>query len=286
MGNAVGPVNVMLELHENCEILCITEHWKSEEQLKSLTLNNFNLISMFCREENKHGGAAVYCKHGLKCKAQVKLNNLSISGVFECAVIECSFPNCREVIVASVYRPPSGDTYIFMTQLEHLLVKVFRENKHIFVLGDFNIEMLVENEKSRMLLSLLNSFNLTQTVFENTRITKDSATCLDNIFTNKDYKNAVVCEHFISDHSAQKITFGVNYNEENHNYYVRKFTDRNKTVFLGSLGEQDWAEVYNIQIDDVNKQWNTFMNTFKVLFNQSFPLKLAGKKTKSNCIKM
>lgn len=77
LGNAVDRVNAMLNLHDSCEILCITEHWKSDKQLKKLGINNFHLVSMFCREEGKHGGSAIYFKRGLKGQARRKLNNIN-----------------------------------------------------------------------------------------------------------------------------------------------------------------------------------------------------------------
>lgn len=53
LGNSIDKINQMLQDHCDCKILCLSEHWKSEGQLKSLGINNFNLISAFCREEER-----------------------------------------------------------------------------------------------------------------------------------------------------------------------------------------------------------------------------------------
>lgn len=44
----------MLDEHTECQVLCITEHWKSDDQLKIISINYFKLKSWFCREERKH----------------------------------------------------------------------------------------------------------------------------------------------------------------------------------------------------------------------------------------
>lgn len=62
-----------------------------------------------------------------------------------------------------VYRPPSLD------RIELLLTNIFQENKLIFIAGDINIELLKDNTSKTELLSILNSFNVHQTIFDNTR---------------------------------------------------------------------------------------------------------------------
>lgn len=266
----------MLKNHKECVVLCTTEHWKTEEQLRNLRINGFELTSIFCREDG-YGGSAVYVKRGVKCKIRAKLNNLSISGQFECAVVECGFGKVQ-VLMASVYRPPSGDVYIFLDKLEQLLGMIFNENKAIFIVGDLNIEMLKQNTIRNELIAVINSFNLVQTIFENTRITKDGASCIDNIFTNSAFLQARTFEHFISDHNAQKILFKSEQDKKQNLSYRRFFTEENKDSFLATLRDQDWSRVYEVEREDVNKQWNVFMGSFRVIFEHHFPLKLSGKK--------
>ena len=280
IGNSIDRLNDMLNTNRQCEILCITEHWKQEEQLRSLSITDFRLISVFCREEGKHGGSAVYSKKSLKCKARTKLNNLSISSVFECAAVECDFGKVKAIIV-SIYRPPTGDIKIFMDKVEQVLVNIFNENKLIFIVGDFNIELLKENKLKTELLSLFNSFNVNQTIFENTRITDSGGSCVDNIFTNSNFVQANAFENYVSDHTAQKIVFRTECPDQMPLKYKRFFSEENKNNFMYCLREQDWLDVYNVGKDDVNKQWNIFMNTFQGLFDQNFPRRLHRKKQKS-----
>ena len=50
------------------EIVCVTEHWQSANELTILKLNNYNLISCYCRAKGKHGGAAIYARDNIMTK--------------------------------------------------------------------------------------------------------------------------------------------------------------------------------------------------------------------------
>lgn len=70
----------MLKDHAECKVLCISEHWKSENQLQQLGIKNFKLKSWFCREEGQHGGAAIYVHQKVSAKNRTKLCKLSVCG--------------------------------------------------------------------------------------------------------------------------------------------------------------------------------------------------------------
>lgn len=52
----------------------------------------------------------------------------------------------------------------------------------MFIAGDFNNEFIQESPHTGIFLSIMNSFRLLQTIFENTRVIIQSRSCIDNIF--------------------------------------------------------------------------------------------------------
>lgn len=269
----------MIEENPDCRILCISEHWKSESQLKQLGITNFKLTSMFCRDEGKHGGTAVFVEKSASAKTRKKLNNLSVSGVFECAAAEVRISRTKIIIVVAIYRPPSGNVKVFFDKLELLLQTIFNEGKSIFLAGDFNIEMVQENQMRSEFVAILNTFNLYLCVLENTRITATSKSCIDNILTNSDLIEASVIENWASDHMAQRVLFEIpNEVIDMDTQYKRFFTENAKNKFLCELGRQNWADVYQSDSNNIDQQWSSFMNTFTPIFNQNFPLKLIQTK--------
>lgn len=120
IGNSVDELNTLLKDHPNCQILSVTEHWKTEEQLKAHNITNFELATYYCRGLHQHGGVAIYVKKGTKYRVQLKINKMTKCKVFECVAVECSVLG-NIVRVVSVYRPPRGAIDVFYEVLEDLL---------------------------------------------------------------------------------------------------------------------------------------------------------------------
>ena len=97
------------------KIVCVTEHWKSKEQLIKHKIEGFRLISSYCRLENEHGGAAVYIREELDGKELKNINRMSIKGIFEGAADQC-FIGKESIVVVSVYRGKNDiDTFLSST---------------------------------------------------------------------------------------------------------------------------------------------------------------------------
>lgn len=150
--------------------------------------------------------------------------------------------------------------------------------KTLFVAGDFNIDMLTRCKPAVDLISLMASYNLQQTVFEYTRMKKHHS-CIDNVFSNCETAKACVFEDHISDHTGQKVSFEVG--KENTIFiYRRFFREDSKREFCKNLQNEDWRAVLEVPKSDVNAQWNAFMDSFQILFNQSFPITRVRKHQK------
>ena len=55
--------------------------------------------------------------------------------------IEIDNKSGKNIIVGTLYRPPSNNIVNFLEKLENGLDKLSRENKHIYIMGDFNIDL-------------------------------------------------------------------------------------------------------------------------------------------------
>ena len=85
-----------------------------------------------------------------------------------------------------IYRPPDTDIRVFNEYLTSLLLKARVEKKLLYILGDFNINLLNANSHglTQDFLDIMYSNSLLPTITKPTRITKHSATLIDNIFSN------------------------------------------------------------------------------------------------------
>ena len=61
--------------------------------------------------------------------------------------------------------------------------------------------------------------------------------------------------------------------------FVRKINEHTINDFLIKLGYENWETVFSPE--DVNKMFNSFLDTYLQIFNSSFPLKRVKKKKKT-----
>ena len=86
-----------------------------------------------------------------------------------------------------IYRHPTkGLTYFNCNYLNKLLENIFKEQKYIFLLGDFNVNLLNYNKHNQTneFLDSLASNSFIPLILQPTRITIYSNTLIDNIFSN------------------------------------------------------------------------------------------------------
>ena len=111
----------------------------------------------------------------------------------------------RRLVVGTIYRPPSSDARFF-EHLETLLDKV--RDRQTYLLGDFNLDLLKSADNSARFLDVLNSYGMQPLISLPTRITDNTASILDNIFTN-DYYRPVTTGLILSQLSDHLPAFAV-----------------------------------------------------------------------------
>lgn len=260
----------MVNSNEDCFALCLTEHWKTEEQLKNCGVNDFKLVSCYCREEGEHGGAAVYIRENLASKPRNDIANLSEKSTFECAAAEVCINKTR-IVVLSVYR--TENPRILIEKLDHIFCELVDGYCVVLLAGDFNLDILLGEAKwPTIFKNALSSFNITPSITEPTRIKGNRRSCIDNIYTNLERCSSKVFNPHTSDHTAQIVTFEIGKTQTK---YLRKriFNKESKELFKFLLGETDWAELLACAPSEVDLQWEEFTNVVKAIFNQCFPLK-------------
>ena len=149
-----------------------------------MNLNNYSFE--FTPTETSAGGTLLYIANHLSYKCRNDLN-IYKKNELESTFIEIVNPKKSNIIVGVIYRHPSMDLTDFnCNYLNKLLENFSKEQNSIFLLGDFNVNLLNYNERNQTneyLDSLAyNSFILL--ILQPTRITIHSNTLIDNIFSN------------------------------------------------------------------------------------------------------
>lgn len=169
IGTSFNKLEVLIA-QENCDVVAVTEHWRSEGELEYYKLGGFNLVSSFCRDSGRHGGTAIYCRFNVEAKEKGNFKLLSVANVFECSAVQINFQN-NKIIIVCIYRPnspPHGDIDIFFEKLTYILEQSLLESMKVVIVGDFNINLLDNNKFAREFKLLLASFNIKITINEPT----------------------------------------------------------------------------------------------------------------------
>ena len=112
----------------------------------SLTCNvNLKIYSFESTStESSVGGTLLYISNRLSYKPRLDLNILNENQV-ESTFIEIINTKKANIVVGYIYKHPNMDVLEFNNHLNQMLEKVSKEQKQIFLLGDFNINLLNYN---------------------------------------------------------------------------------------------------------------------------------------------
>ena len=172
------------DLHENLFLtISETRITKQVSLLNNLNLNNHSFE--FTPTETSAGGTLLYIANHLSYKCHNDLN-IYKKNELESTFIEIVNLRKSNIIVGVIYRHPSMDLTDFnCNYLNKLLENISKEQKSIFLLGDFNVNLLNYNEHNQTneFLDSLASNSFIPLILQPTRITSHSNTLIDNIFS-------------------------------------------------------------------------------------------------------
>lgn len=263
---------------ENIDILCLSEHWEMD-CMNDFSFGEYCVASCYNRTVTTRGGVAIIVKGNLEQK---------IIGCDDCA--EKDYEICcarvslgeeREVIVCAVYRAPSGNFKKFMECLEKTIGALRLGSRcTLVVAGDFNVELRPHRD-GETLKNFLRESNAVQTAFEPTRRTRNSQTCIDNIFTSAECRVARVCDSPLSDHTYQVIKLDLNILQHTLTQPLhlacRQFNQHNISYFRNQLDTVNWRSILDNEAADADELFQRFFDVFLEHFNDAFPIVTINK---------
>jgi exonuclease III len=281
--NIRGLLNKTSEIYAHLhlelpQILCFTEHHLRYPQIEILTIDNYNFGTSYCRESLIMGGVCIYVHNSLDFEV-INVRELCIDKAMEACAVKCNFLS-NTLCILAIYRSPSSNFSLFITQIETVLKKIYKPNLQMIVCGDFNINYLADNNKKQQLNYMLQSFNLHSVVHFPTRSSTTTQTLIDNIFidTTK-FGNYTILPvlNGLSDHDGQLLSLhqqafyqkGTNLNYKT----IRVFNKLSLDEFKLRLSYEIWENVFHTEDNDIDNMFNTFANTYLQIFYACFPKK-------------
>ena len=187
----LDEVNDLLQRHQ-LDILCVSETWLTTHVLDRVLVFPGYDIHRNDRSTSRTtgtrsgpprgGGVAIITADRLRV---VRLKMSMTEPTVESLWLSVSGPGRSTAVVGAIYRPPGAPTSRIIDSLRAELQGAVATGKPVFVLGDFNIDLLKSNGPGvRIFNTALNDLNLHQLVDQPTHL-HPTPTLLDLILTSE-----------------------------------------------------------------------------------------------------
>jgi len=176
----------------NCEftVIGLCEIWLKESNCDLYGIKGY--VSEFkCRQGKSGSGVALYIKDSVNYNRRNDLESILNECAIECVFIEIQGKQFgpKPIVIGEIYRPPGSSVDSFNTYIETFLKSVNKEGKLCYLLGDYNINLINVHTHSptENLVDIMFSQAFVPLINRPTRVTVNTATLIDHIYTNAIY---------------------------------------------------------------------------------------------------
>ena len=161
------------ELKNPFDILVFTETWLTPDKSDLCIFDGFQKPEHLLRPSDDHidfktrgGGISIFVKVNIQYKHR---NDLTVMLPFiECSFIEIIY-NHQKYLIGGIYRIPNTSIDLFIEQLNNIIEPLKSTHKMI-LLGDYNIDLLRNDNNKNNFEICLQSNYLVSTIFSPTRV--------------------------------------------------------------------------------------------------------------------
>ena len=216
------------------------------------------------------GGVGMYIDETMNYTVIERTSN----EVFHALWIELQFVKQSNIICGVIYRQHNS-VERFLDYFEEAVDRYSATGKPIYLLGDVNINILLAQtcNYAQQFLDCLQSYALLPTIDKPTRVCNNSATLIDNIFTNKfsEYFASGNIVSDITDHFSQFCIFqSTILTSQPAKITSRDYSKYSEQRFLQDLSQLHWESL--LSGSDVDKLFSTFY------INKHAPLRSLSKR--------
>ena len=283
LGNKTNKlINVLSQLKFLPSVICLQEIWSVHG---NVSIPGYHPLEYYSRDSdstpnpNCGGGVGIYIRNDIDYHS-VPVKNSSVKGIIESIWVRIVMADGKTKIIGSCYRPNSAPLACpqkFNASIEKLMVDIKSKykNSDIFLAGDFNFDLLKyeEHKDTETFLTTMYDQGMIPLITKPTRLTHDTYTLIDNIFTSEIYNTiAGIVSVDLSDHEATfLIDRSSQVSSKESVTMCRSTNPKDLTLLAGKLKETDFSDVINSDIIDV--AYNNFYTKVENIIDSTLPLK-------------
>ena len=222
----------------------------------------------------KGGGVAVYVGSKWSPFVTIDRDTTCSSSDIEILTLLVEKTGRRHMTIVTVYRPPNGNCLEFIAKLTNIITHIKNRNSEIWIMGDFNINIL---DRGNRFVKLLNrfaiDFDLKQLISGKTRLNYRGGSCIDLMFTDRCF---VQCSGVLNDMISDHLPVYACRKQKRNDLKFETVTGRsykryNQQHFKVLLEQCDWDEL--LQDCDTEQMWLTVMTEICSILAIMCPLK-------------
>ena len=272
------------------DIICVQELWQFPSDADFSLSGYHKLVYKLRRNHVQGGGVGIYIKSNLNFNVNVK-SSIFVDRVFESILVDISIKS-KIITVGSIYRPSVNHPTLnsnqqfeqFLDLFNNLLSDLSNSKNDIYLLGDYNIDLLKINtcSKAKQYVDTFFSYGFLQTITKPTRCTNSAATLIDHCITNVlspvHISNIITCK--LSDHFPFIYTsFCPKPKRQDSVVSTRDYSSENILRFREMLSKINWnfvtdsncpQESYNLFSDFFNNMFDLYFPVISKKFNKNF----------------
>ena len=278
----INDLNELLVKLKNPEIIILNETWLKESDNKRIILPNYKYEGI--PRNNKKGGGVGFL---IRTDILYRIRNDLIPDDKTLSCEQCYIEiknNTEKVIIGTMYRPPSTNISEFINTFNIQIDKINKNGYECIIGLDHNLDLLKQSvhSKTQEFLECILDHNLLPTITKPTRISKTSATLIDNILISKklqpNYESLIIVDD-LSDHLPCLVKLK-NFKPTGTKNFILKRVINNKAVkkINEDLSKIDW----DIKLKDkpASDSFHAFHSEILISLNKHAPEKLIRVKEK------
>ena len=260
----------------------ITETWFTDDNIDSYSLDNYNHEAVH-RSSRRGGGVSLFTKNNIPYTLRPDLNIFdSYAETLFIEVDKNVFSTDKNLIVGVLYRIPNTDMKCFNDMYNETLNKIKNESKLSYLLGDYNINLLNTDSHAPTndFVDICFSNGFLPLINKPTRVTKYSATIIDNIITNDIVNVSHIQGLLLADISDHFPIFIIHKNIKESNpditFQKRVITYKSLSAFRTALEQHSFQSITSL--GDINDASSLFCSELRSMYEKHFPLKSFKRK--------
>ena len=256
------------------DIILLCEMWQSKNS-PPMSLPGYNYVSKY-RKHKMGGGVGIFVSDRIRY-TKIKINN-SYECIEQVVINLVTKQNNTSITIASMYRAPDTNELKLVEEYKDILLELYKfsKSKRLILGMDHNLDFLKNSihRKTQDFIETNLDNNLLPVITRPTRITKTSATLIDNIFVSQSLmpsSESRIAIDDISDHlpSVIKINDILQKNITIKMITSRKLNDKALHKIHTTLNNQNWSKVIT---ENVDASFDRFHNIIQETLDLHVPI--------------